>query len=278
MKSILIAIVVVFQVASALGQTPSVQVEKSGKGTPVIYLPGFGCPGRIWKETAAFLGKGYSSHFVTYAGFDGTTAIDTPWYSAVRDGLVDYIKSQQLKKVYVVGHSMGGNLATDLAALLPDRVTKVVLVDAIPCMREVMMPGVKAEQIQYISPYNKQLLEMQAEPFKKMAAAMSANMTSSKEKTDTITSWMVKADRKVYVFGYTDLLKLDLRPVLPSVKAPVLILGAGFPNREMIEKNYNKQYEALSNKEILIADKSRHFIMFDEFEWMVRNIQQYFSK
>jgi hypothetical protein len=46
----------------------------------------------------------------------------------------------------------------------------------------------------------------------------------------------------------------------------------------MIEKNYNKQYEALSNKEILIADKSRHFIMFDEFEWMARNIQLYFSK
>lgn len=278
MKSILIAIAVVFQVATALGQTPSIQVEKSGKGTPVIYLPGFGCPGRIWKETAAFLGKGYSSHFVTYAGFDGTTAIDTPWYAAVRDGLVDYIKSKELKKVYVVGHSMGGNLATDLAALLPDRVTKVVLVDAIPCMREVMMPGVKAEQIQYISPYNKQLLEMQTEPFKKMAAAMSSNMTTSKEKADSITSWMLKADRKVYVFGYTDLLKLDLRPVLASVKAPVLILGAGFPNREMIEKNYNKQYEALSNKEILIAEKSRHFIMFDEFEWMARSIQQYFSK
>ncbi len=278
MKSLLIAIVVVFQVASALGQTPSIQVEKSGKGTPVIYLPGFGCPGRIWNETAAFLGKGYSAHFVTYAGFDGTAAIDTPWYSTVRDGLVDYIKSQKLKKVHLVGHSMGGNLATDLAALLPDRVTKVVLVDAITCMREVMMPGVKAEQIQYISPYNKQLLEMPADPFAKMAKGMSANMTQSKEKADSIASWMVKADRKVYVFGYTDLLKLDLRPVLPTVKAPVLILAAGFPNREIIEKNYNKQYEALSNKEILIADKSRHFIMFDEFEWMARNIKQYFSK
>ena len=119
---------------------------------------------------------------------------------------------------------------------------------------------------------------MQEEPFKKMAAAMSANMTSSKEKTDTITNWMVKADRKVYVFGYTDLLKLDLRAVLPSIKTKVLILGAGFPNRDMIEKNYNKQYEALSNKEILIAEKSRHFIMFDEFEWMASSIQQYFSK
>ena len=61
---------------------------------------------------------------------------------------------------------MGGNLPVDIAAELPGRISKIVIVDALPCMLELMMPNVPAESIQYESPYNTQLLEMDEEQFK----------------------------------------------------------------------------------------------------------------
>jgi hypothetical protein len=46
----------------------------------------------------------------------------------------------------------------DIASEIPDRVESLILVDAIPCMRELMMPGVSADHLVYDNPYNNQML------------------------------------------------------------------------------------------------------------------------
>ena len=56
--------------------------------------------------------------------------------------------------VHLIGHSMGGNLAAELAADLPERIGRVIIVDALPCMRCVMMPGVPAEAVSDDAPPN----------------------------------------------------------------------------------------------------------------------------
>jgi hypothetical protein len=146
------------------------------------------------------------------------------------------------------------------------------LIESIPCMRELMMPGVPASTIQYDSPYNKQLFGMSDEAFLGMVARQSQYMTNDTLKVAILTQWAVAADRETYVNGYTDLLKLDLRDQLPLVHARTLILGASFPNPELVKSNYNKQFEKLGSKDIYIASNSRHFIMFDQPEWLYKKI------
>ena len=263
---------------SITAQPAAFHIEKRGKGVPVIFLPGFATPGTVWNETIKHLGNNYQAYIVSYAGFNNLPAIKMPWYNTIKEELLAYISKENLTGIYVVGHSMGGNLATDLAAAMPQRFKKVVLVDAIPCMRELMMPGVAASQLQYESPYNKQLIEMKEVPFKATLKMMSSNMTMDSLKADSIMHWMMIADRQTFVYGYTDLLKLDLREVLPAITAPVLILGASFPNREVIKMNFEKQYAALANKQIEMAPNSKHFIMFDEPNWLYNSINTFFSK
>ena len=86
------------------------------------------------------------------------------------------------------------------------------------------------------------------------------------------------ADRETYVYGYTDLLKLDLREVLHKVTAEALILGASFPDKEIVAVNYKKQYANLANKTIEIASNCKHFIMFDQAEWFYNKVNIFFSK
>lgn len=261
---------------SLIAQKP-VHIEKSGKGTPVLFLPGFTNPGSIWEETAEKMQLKTENHFVSYAGFNGHDAITFPWYPQLVESLVDYIKTEDLKELIIIGHSMGGNVAIDLAAALPGYVDKLVLVESIPCMREVMMPGVPASSLAYESPYNKRTLEMKNEDFGQIAANQAMYMTNDSTKVEQLTNWILEADRETYVFGYTDLLKLDLRNTLKEIKAQSLILGASFPNPAIMKQNYEKQYANLSDKQIHIASNSKHFIMFDEFDWMIENINNFLA-
>ena len=256
----------------------AISVAKSGIGNPIIFLPGFTTPGSVWDETIKHLDESYESHIVSYAGFNGLAPIDTPWYGIVKKQLADYIKKEKLSNVTIIGHSMGGNLAISLASAFPSQVTGLILVESIPCMRELMMPGVPASSLQYNSLYNNKILAMPDEDFKKMASGISQNMTNTQSKIELITDWSINADRKTYVYGYTDLLKLDLRDELVAINMPVLILGASFPDKEIIKANYEKQYTNLKNKEILIADGSKHFIMFDQPEWLYSQLNKYLQQ
>ncbi len=277
MKKLKITIVLMAIISTCFGQAPAIKSELIGKGSPVLLLPGFATPGSIWEETVNNLETKNEYHLISYAGFNGNESIEMPWYSTIKEELIDYIKINNLTDLQIIGHSMGGNLAIDLAAVLPDRVVRLILVESIPCMRELMMPGVAAEYVYYDSPYNKQMLAMDSTQFKNMAIGMATNMTFNKEKQKMITNWLIEADRETYVYGYTDLLKLDLRDVLSQVRAETLILGASFPDVEVAKTNYEKQYANLVNKTIEMASNSKHFIMFDQPTWFYQQVNTFLS-
>ena len=198
-----------------------------------------------------------------------------PWYTTIKKELIKYVKEKKLPSIEIIGHSMGGALAMDIAAELPNTVSKIILVDALPCMREVMMPGVPAESFQYDSPYNNQMLKMDDNQFKGMASMMAMNMTNNKDKVETLTNWILEADRKTYVYGYTDLLKLDLKADLSKIKAEALVLSA--PYGAMAKSTIEKQYASLPNKTIEIASDSKHFIMFDQPTWFYKKVNAFLT-
>lgn len=261
----------------ASSQAPVV-VEKNGSGNPILFLPGFATPGSVWEETIKNLSGTYETHVVSYAGFNGLESIGTPWYAPIKEGLINYIKTEKLTNLTIIGHSMGGNLATDLAEAFDEKLSGLILVDALPCMRELMMPGVPVSALQYDSPYNNQMLNMSEEAFKNTALMMAKNMTNQEDKVEMIAGWSIAADRKTYVHGYTDLLKLDLRPSLKNIQTKTLILGATFPTKEMTQQTFEKQYANLENKTIELADNSKHFIMYDQPEWLYSQINNYLTK
>ena len=255
----------------------SISVETTGSGDPILYLPGFATPGEVWNETAAQF-PAHSAHVVTYAGFGGIAPVEMPWYEKLKTDLIDYISTNNLNKLTVIGHSMGGNLALDLAAKFPDRIQKVVIADALACMREVMMPGVPAEALGYESPYNDQLLAMDATAQSTYLSQMTQNMITKSADQDRVKTWMAAADRKTFVYGYVDLLKSDSRPLLASIKVPVLLMVAGQSYGPGALETMKKQYEALENKTFAFAADSKHYIMLDQPEWFVQEINSFLGK
>ena len=277
MKQLICTFTFVIVSAWAQAQAPAFHVTQQGEGFPVLLLPGFATPGSVWDETVAHLPDGYSYYQVSYAGFNGLAPIDTPWYETIKRELIAYVVDHDLRELRLIGHSLGGNLATEIAADLPDRVAQLVIVDALACMREVMMPGVSAEQLAYDSPPSQQMLQASDETMRQTARMTAQSMTQAPDKVDSLEHWIMQADRKTYVYGYVDLLKQDLRPKLSQITAPTLILGAPFPNTEAVKSTLEQQYADLENKTIRVAPDSRHFIMFDQPEWFYEQINAAFT-
>lgn len=154
---------------------------------------------------------------------------------------------------------------------------KIIIVDALPSTGAIMMPNFKSEYIVYNNPYNAQLLNMDDSSFAKMTIQMAEGMTLNESKKEQIQKWMQHADRGTYVYGYTDLLKLDLRDSIKNIKVPVTILAATEPYGEAtVKQTYLDQYKNLEVYYIKFAAKSAHFIMFDQPEWLLNAIKSEF--
>ncbi|WP_088340021.1 alpha/beta fold hydrolase [Robiginitalea sediminis] len=252
----------------------AIHVEVRGTGDPVLLLPGFSCPGAVWEETVRELERDYQCHIVTYAGFGGAPPIEFPWLPRVREELEDYLIARGLTKARLVGHSMGGTLALWLGTSRELNLKSIVVVDGLPAMGALMIPNYDSAKIAYESPWNKQMLEMAPSAFEAMATGMAAGMAADLAHQQQIARWILEADRKTYVYGYTDLLKLDLRPDLNQIGAPVYILAASRPfGEEVARKNYVAQFEGLEDYTLDFAPDAGHFIMYDQPEWFVRTLR-----
>lgn len=276
MKKAIFLLYFVFVLPSLVFSQQSISITSLGSGDPVLFLPGFATPGEVWVKTSTQL-PDYQSLLVTYAGFGDVPPMDFPWYEKIKIDLIQYISNQNLKNLTLVGHSMGGNLAIDIAAAFPDRVQKVVIVDALACMREVMMPGVPAEALGYASPYNDQMLAMNDSAQSTYLDQMIQNMITYPDDQKIVKSWMFKADRKTFVYGYVDLLKLDSRPLLTSIKVPVLLMVAGQPFGPGALDTMKKQFELLENKTFSFAAESKHYIMLDQPEWFQSELLEFLA-
>ena len=100
--------------------------EITGNGHPVVLIHSGGADLRQWTFLVSFLSKNYK-----VIAFDGRGAGKSlspiKHVNYVEDvlALMDYL---ELNHVTIIGHSMGGQIATDLALTYPERVSKLVLI------------------------------------------------------------------------------------------------------------------------------------------------------
>ncbi|RNC86385.1 MAG: alpha/beta hydrolase [Winogradskyella sp.] len=279
MKKIAFLIVITFvsfQVDA--NTTEAIHVEVKGSGEPILLIPGFTVPGSIWNPLVENLKNRYECHIITLAGFDNKAPIEFPWLPKVNQSIEDYINNNNLEHLTVIGHSLGGTIATWLASRDNTKVSKIIVVDGLPAAGALMIPNFNPDNLVYNSPYNNQQLAMDKSEFEHMATTMSKNMSTNEQAQEKIKQWIVKADRKTYVYGYTDYLKLDMRDDLNKITIPVTIIAATNPyGKAMVTQTYKSQYSNLKEYNLIFAEDAAHFIMLDKPKWFIEQINEILS-
>ena len=249
-------------------------MEVIGKGQPILLISGFTIPGDIYNPLVKKLKKNYEFHIITLAGFGGKEPIEFPWLPKVNESLKNYIIKNDLENAAIIGHSLGGTIAIWLATQTDLKLSKLILIDALPASGALMIPDFNPENLAYENPYNNQQLAMDDATFEQTATAMAKGMSLKESAQEKIKNWILESDRKTYVYGYTDYLKLDLREDLKNISVPTTIIAASEPyGKEMVKQTYENQYANLKNYRFIIAENSAHFIMLDRPEWFLEQIQ-----
>src|SRR5262249_21387662 len=104
-------------------------VRVAGHGPAMILVPGLSCPGEVWDSTVAHYQDRYEMHVLSIAGFAGVPRVPGAMLTPIREALAQYIRAHRLEKPVILGHSLGGFVALDLAAHHPDLPGPLVIVD-----------------------------------------------------------------------------------------------------------------------------------------------------
>ncbi len=108
----------------------ALNVERRGSGPPLVCLHGWAMNLRVFDGLAAGLADAHEVITLDLPGH-GRSA----WHDAFDsfDAWVDAVAAQLPARCTLLGWSLGGQLAIELAARLPGRVEKLVLVSTTPC-------------------------------------------------------------------------------------------------------------------------------------------------
>uniref|UniRef100_UPI004048EAED alpha/beta fold hydrolase n=1 Tax=Fulvivirga sp. TaxID=1931237 RepID=UPI004048EAED len=262
-------------------QKYSLTVKKSGKGQAVIFIPGLTCDGSVWDGTVKDLGSNYESHVFTLPGFSGSKPLenlDNNYLGKMTNAISDYIRSNKLGKVTIVGHSLGGFLAMKIALSEPDLVSKMILVDALPFLPAVRNPSITNEQAEaYALNYKQSMLQKGNLPKEEKIAAQKEfldYMISDSVFVETAIKWYLESDNATVAQAMYEMNTTDLRDELTKIEVPTLVLGswvAGKPygaTKEGALRSYKDQFAKLTNVKIDMSETGKHFIMWDDPEFL----------
>ena len=104
-----------------------------GQGHPFVILHGFLGMSDNWKTLGKqFAKNGFQVHLVDQRNH-GRSFHDAEFnYDLLAEDLMHYCETYQLKKIILLGHSMGGKTAMLFAALYPELVSKLIIADISP--------------------------------------------------------------------------------------------------------------------------------------------------
>lgn len=104
-----------------------------GKGKPFLILHGFLGMSDNWKTLGGqFAEQGYEVHMLDMRNHGRSFHSDEFSYDVMAKDVVDYCNYHNLKSIVLLGHSMGGKIAMNVACKKPDLVEKLIVADIGP--------------------------------------------------------------------------------------------------------------------------------------------------
>lgn len=262
-----------------------IHVQVSGKGRPLILIPGLTCSGDVWNDAVAHYRDRFECHVVTLGGFAGQPRYEGPFLDTARDALLTYIREHHLKSPIVAGHSLGGVLGMQMAIAAPTEIGPLVIMDALPFLGGAGRPGATAESARAaMTPFRDMLRSQSQEQY----AAFQTNSPYLKEMVTSpadlarVTEWGVKSDHIAVADAMFEVNTVDLRAQLGRIQVPVLVLGSWygmrqFTTRAATDSTFRGQFAPLPRFTIALADSARHFVMLDAPDWTWSQVDRFLA-
>lgn len=251
----------------------SLLVERHGqRGAPLILIPGLGSGAWAWQDTVRQFSGEHVVYVVTLAGFDGRAPVAGKALDNARDSLHQLIVSRKVDRPVLIGHSMGAALSIAFAEQYSGLIRGVAAIDGLPVFpgtedappaeRAAVAAGVKAR----MAGSTRETFALQQQMY------MRGVGVTDIARADELAKLSARSDQGAMVDAMAELFALDLRPGLPAIKVPVLLIAPYFEadsaqtgtTREMKTEYYTSLMAGTPNLKVVSIAPARHFVMFDQ--------------
>ena len=254
-------------------------VEVVGSGPDVVLIPGLASSREVWRHSAERLRGRYRLHIVQVAGFAGEPAranTSGPVTAPTVNAISSYIASAKLNHPAIIGHSLGGLMALELAADHPELVGKVFVVDALAFYAEVFAgPSATLAAVKPMAAaMGAQMLAAPDTAFAATTAKMAPAMASGLEDQARIAKWSGASTRQTFVTAMQEDLTTDLRPRIGTIAVPVTVIFEA-KLKPLIDHDY-----APLKRGTLITEGAgvKHFVMYDDPKGFDKALDQFLAK
>lgn len=265
----------------------SLSAEVKGTGPALVFIPGLNSGKDTFRTTCEHFQKNYQCHLLQLPGFAGqpaTPGLQKGFLTPMRDEVLAYINANKLRKVTLVGHSLGGTLSLMLALKAPELIEKIIIVDALPFFPAIQNPALTAELMRPQAEQMRTMMTSQSQAdYEKNAAASVQGMSNNPARLPLLIEWSKTSDRATTTQAMVDLMTTDLRSDIAAITQPTMVLGAWAAykpygsTKESTAVIYKLQYEKLKNVDIRLSDTGYHFLTWDDGDWVNQQIHTFLS-
>lgn len=242
-----------------IGPVPLTVAER-GSGHPFLLLHGGGGPQSV-AGFAQLLSTTEHARVITpiHPGFDGTPRPDgLTSMAGLAAVYAAYLEQQDFKDVTVIGNSIGGWIAAELAVLNTPRISSLVLVDAVG----LVVPGHAVTDIRPLSPDDLSRLSFH-DP-----AAFRVDPATLTEEQQRV---MAANRATLFLYGGQEMADPSLGARLEGIARPTLVIW-GEADR-IVDLEYGRAYaEAISGARFIVLPDAGHLPQIETPDRLVRLI------
>ena len=269
-------IIAALALAISFSSPAAFEAKVTGHGRAMILIPGLSAGAETWDTTVEHFKDRFECHVLTVAGFAGVPRVPAPMLDRVVDDLAAYIRERHLDKPVVVGHSLGGFVALRLASKYPDLPGRIVSVDGYANYLRLTGAPSSPEQAKASADMIRQNMgRMTADAYEAyVKSGVSTRMMVSRDSDfEMLVRWGLASDRTAVGDALAEMFESDLRPELAKITTPTMVLAAWksyeqYTDHDRHMKALHDQFDTLPRVRLELNDTARHFIMWDDPQWM----------
>lgn len=229
---------------------------------PVLLLHGLGADGRSWGyQFPALAEAGFRPLAPDLPGFGRSPAGQTRWdIPAITNQMMDWMESQFQFPLAVVGISMGGAIALQMALARPEWVSRLVLVNTFACLR----PRNPRSLVYLLKRFILSILRGSASQAEIVAFHLFPNPDQA-ELRQAIVLLIRESDPRSYCTAMLALARFDVRKRLAEVRVPTLVITAALDTTVSPEIQ-NELALGIAGAQQVIIPEARHAVIADQPE------------
>ena len=250
----------------------SLYYEIQGEGQPILFLHGLGSSINDWSNQVSYFAKNYQVITLDLRGHGKSDKpkghYSVPLFSA---DVTQFIQTVINKPVHIVGHSLGGMIAFQLAVDHPELLKSLTIINSGP---SVIFPSL-VSRVRFLL----RLLSVRIFGMHQISNALGKmlfpNPQQTQLRTQFIHRWM-ENDPHAYLNSLHAFHSWDVTAKLPTIQCPTLIMGS---DHDYTPTAYKAFYtHIMPNAELAIIPNSYHMATLDQPDEVNKTLDDFLMK